>query len=81
MKKFSSILLFLFCISLVVAQNKNQSEKKKTGTWNATIPVKNGFERIDFFSNHVLEVNGYKQYFQVHIHGWKLQHRNNDYKL
>ncbi len=29
MKKISSILLFLFCVSLVVAQNKNQSEKKK----------------------------------------------------
>ena len=29
MKKISSILLFLFCVSLVVAQNRNQSEKKK----------------------------------------------------
>jgi hypothetical protein len=35
---------------------------KKTGTWTATIPLKDGFERIDFFSNHGLEVNGYKQY-------------------
>lgn len=35
---------------------------KKTGTWTATIPLKNGFERIDFFSNHGLKVNGYKQY-------------------
>jgi hypothetical protein len=35
---------------------------KKTSTWTATIPVKDGFSRIDFFSNHGLEVNGYKQY-------------------
>jgi hypothetical protein len=35
---------------------------KKTGTWTASIPLKDGFERIDFFSNHGLEVNGYKQY-------------------
>lgn len=35
---------------------------KKTGTWTATIPLKDGFERIDFFSNHGLEVNGYKHY-------------------
>lgn len=35
---------------------------KKTATWTATIPLKDGFERIDFFSNHGLEVNGYKQY-------------------
>jgi hypothetical protein len=35
---------------------------KKTGTWSATISIKDGFERIDFFSNHGLEVNGYKQY-------------------
>jgi len=35
---------------------------KKTGTWTATIPLKDGVERIDFFSNHGLEVNGYKQY-------------------
>ncbi|MCP4310147.1 MAG: T9SS type A sorting domain-containing protein [Bacteroidetes bacterium] len=34
----------------------------ETGTWTATIPLKDGFERIDFFSNHGLEVNGYKQY-------------------
>lgn len=34
----------------------------KTDTWTATIPLKDGFERIDFFSNHGLEVNGYKQY-------------------
>ena len=34
----------------------------KTGAWTATIPLKDGFERIDFFSNHGLEVNGYKQY-------------------
>ena len=30
MKKINSILLFLFCISLVVAQNSTQSEKKGT---------------------------------------------------
>tara|TARA_B110001454_G_scaffold65041_1_gene63233 strand:+ start:67 stop:1542 length:1476 start_codon:yes stop_codon:yes gene_type:complete len=35
---------------------------QKTGTWMATIELKNGIERIDFFSNHGLEVNGYKQY-------------------
>ena len=34
----------------------------KTGAWTATIPLKDGFSRIDFFSNHGLEVNGYKQY-------------------
>ncbi len=34
----------------------------KTSAWTATIPLKNGFSRIDFFSNHGLEVNGYKQY-------------------
>ncbi len=33
-----------------------------TGTWNANIPLKGGFERIDFFSNHGLKINGYKQY-------------------
>ena len=35
---------------------------KKTGKWTATIPLKDGFERIDFFSNYGLEVNGYQQY-------------------
>jgi len=34
----------------------------KTGAWTATIRFKEGFSRIDFFSNHGLEVNGYKQY-------------------
>jgi len=34
----------------------------KTGAWTATIPLKDGFSRIDFFSNHGLEANGYKQY-------------------
>jgi hypothetical protein len=34
----------------------------KTGAWAADIPLKNGFSRIDFFSNHGLKVNGYKQY-------------------
>jgi len=34
----------------------------KTGAWTAAIPLKDGFERIDFFSNHGLEVNGYKHY-------------------
>ena len=34
----------------------------KTGAWTATIPLKEGFSRIDFFSNHGREVNGYKQY-------------------
>jgi len=35
---------------------------KETGTWTATIPLRDGYSRIDFFSNHGLEVNGYKQY-------------------
>jgi len=35
---------------------------KKTGTWTATIPLKDGFERIDFFSNHGHITNGYQQY-------------------
>lgn len=35
---------------------------KKTSTWTATIPLKDSLERIDFFSNHGLKVNGYKQY-------------------
>ncbi len=30
MKKISSILLFLFCVSAIVAQNRIQSENKKT---------------------------------------------------
>jgi hypothetical protein len=34
----------------------------KTGAWTAAIPLKDGFSRIDFFSNHGLEVNGYKHY-------------------
>ena len=34
----------------------------KTSAWTATITLKDGFERIDFFSNHGLEANGYKQY-------------------
>ena len=34
----------------------------KTGAWTAAIPLKDGFDRIDFFSNHGREANGYKQY-------------------
>ena len=34
----------------------------KTDAWTATIPLKDGFSQIDFFSNHGREVNGYKQY-------------------
>ena len=34
----------------------------KTGEWTAAIPLKDGFSRIDFFSNHGREVNGYKHY-------------------
>ena len=34
----------------------------KTGDWTATIPLKDGSSRIDFFSNHARKVNGYKQY-------------------
>jgi hypothetical protein len=35
---------------------------EKTGEWNASIPLKDGFDRIDFFSNHGHMSNGYKQY-------------------
>ncbi len=34
----------------------------KTGSWTATIPLKEGASRIDFFSNHGKDVNGYKLY-------------------
>jgi haloalkane dehalogenase len=34
----------------------------KTGAWTATIPLKEGASRIDFFSNHGKVVNGYQQY-------------------
>jgi len=34
----------------------------KTGVWTATIPLNDGFDRIDFFSNHGHMANGYKQY-------------------
>ena len=34
----------------------------KTGSWTATIPLKEGASRIDFFSNHSKAVNGYQQY-------------------
>ncbi len=34
----------------------------KTGAWTAAIPLKDGFDRIDFFSNHGHMSNGYKQY-------------------
>jgi hypothetical protein len=34
----------------------------KTGEWTATIPLKDGFSRVDFFSNHGHMANGYKQY-------------------
>ena len=34
----------------------------ETGAWTATIPLKDGFEGIDFFSNHGHMANGYKQY-------------------
>ena len=34
----------------------------KTGSWTATIPLKEGASRIDFFSNHGKAVNGYQQY-------------------
>ena len=35
---------------------------EKSGAWTATIPLKDGFDRIDFFSNHGHMANGYKQY-------------------
>jgi len=34
----------------------------KTGSWTATIPLKEGASRIDFFSNHGHMANGYRQY-------------------
>ena len=34
----------------------------KTGEWTATLPLKDGASRIDFFSNHGHVTNGYKQY-------------------
>ena len=34
----------------------------KTGSWTATIPLKEGASRIDFFSNHGHMANGYQQY-------------------
>lgn len=34
----------------------------QTGTWTATLPLKSGYSRIDFFSNHGQVTNGYKQY-------------------
>ena len=34
----------------------------KTGSWTATITLKEGASRIDFFSNHGKAVNGYQQY-------------------
>ena len=34
----------------------------KTGSWTATIPLKEGASRIDFFSNHGHKANGYQQY-------------------
>ena len=34
----------------------------KTGSWTATIPLKQGASRIDFFSNHGHMANGYQQY-------------------
>ena len=33
-----------------------------TGSWTATIPLKEGASRIDFFSNHGHIANGYQQY-------------------
>ena len=35
---------------------------EETGAWTATIPLKDGYSRIDFFSNHGHKSNGYKQY-------------------
>jgi len=34
----------------------------KTGSWTATIPLREGASRVDFFSNHGHMVNGYQQY-------------------
>ena len=35
---------------------------EKTGEWIASIPLKDGFPHVDFFSNHGKVVNGYQQY-------------------
>jgi Ca2+-binding EF-hand superfamily protein len=48
----------------------------KTGAWTATIPLKDGFDRIDFFSNHGHMANGYKQYLsspytRVELGAWE----------
>lgn len=34
----------------------------KTGAWTATIPLKEGASRVDFFSNHGKVANGYQHY-------------------
>ena len=34
----------------------------KTGSWTATIPLKEGASRVDFFSNYGHMANGYQQY-------------------
>ncbi len=34
----------------------------KPGSWTATIPLKEGASRVDFFSNHGHMANGYQQY-------------------
>ena len=43
-------------------QSMDMKRVEKTGVWTATIPLKDGTERIDFFSNHGYTTNGYKQY-------------------
>jgi len=40
----------------------DMKQDPKTGSWTATIPLKEGASRIDFFSNHGHKANGYQQY-------------------
>jgi len=40
----------------------DMEQDPRTGSWTATIPLKDGASRIDFFSNHGHMTNGYKQY-------------------
>ncbi|MHC4994313.1 MAG: hypothetical protein ACYTGQ_04580 [Planctomycetota bacterium] len=44
------------------AQWADMERDLKTGSWTATIPLKEGASRVDFFSNHGHTANGYQQY-------------------
>ncbi|MCP4857527.1 MAG: hypothetical protein GY903_23845 [Fuerstiella sp.] len=47
----------------------------KTGSWTATIPLQERASRIDFFSNHGKEVNGYQQYLSSPYTRVELSHK------